>query len=179
MTSIAYGTLAAAWFPFFPFFSAPFLGLVLSVLLSLGLLLHSIGFLGFWRAYSMTMGASAFVLGLVAPLVFLASSIVAFNSCGPPYYCYRALPGLAAILVIVSLILLGVMFIADGAAFLFSRRFARVPGESFAAGVLCIIGGILVASVLLALLGGFFIAGSVLILGSVVLGKTRTTDGGS
>src|SRR3989304_1201409 len=64
VTSIAYGPLAAAWFPFFPFFSAPFLGLVLSVLLSLGLLLHSIGFLGFWRAYSMTIGGRPVGVGL-------------------------------------------------------------------------------------------------------------------
>lgn len=168
--AIAYGTLVSFSFGWFPFVYSWSPGFVVSVLLSIALLLHSVGFYGMWRNYGLRIGAAAFACALVAPLILLASSVMAFESCGPPTYCYRSLGSFAAaISVIVGTILLGVMSIVDGFAFLSARRFVGASGNAFGAGVMFIIGGSFLASVLLVLVGGFFVLACALILGGVVL----------
>ena len=111
----------------------------------------------------------AFAFGPFASLLFLGANIAAHYSCEEPYSCYRGLGHPALTSVVFGLVLLGVVAMLDGMVFVSNRRLTRCPDEAQAAGALCIAGGACLASVLLAILGGFFVLGAGLLIGGVVL----------
>lgn len=74
---------------------------------------------------------------------------------------------LSSIVYVAATVLVGVMFILDGVAFLVNRHFT-LPGASIATGVLFIIAGGFVCSLLLAPVGGV-VAMPAFIIGGIVL----------
>jgi hypothetical protein len=148
------------------------LGLALSAAFSVSLLLALFGFHGLWRNYGSAMGAATFAYGLIAIILFLVSSVLtlfAVQTICEFWGCYTIFASWGLILIIVSLVLLGVAFILDGVAFIVARRFTGLQGGAVAAGVLFIVGGSFVTSILLALFGGFFVLAPAFILGGIVL----------
>jgi len=163
---IVYG-IAVLLLSFFFYFGLSLIGLILEVILFVALVLHLVGFYGLWRNYGSGMAGATFAYGLVASIFFMIASVLSlFAFGGYSYYVW------AIILVIVSYVMLGVMFILEGVAFLVVRRFTSLPGAAIAAGVLFIIGGSFVTSILLAFYGGFFVLAPALIIGGVVLVKS-------
>ncbi len=140
---------------FFGFFSI--FALASAVMMSVGLVIQLIGFYGFWRNYGSRLGLATFAYGLAATAVFLAATATeTFNR--NPFFVYIAAAGFVTI---------GVMFILDGAAFIVIRNYTN-PGASIAAGVLHIIAGGFVCSLLFAVVGGI-LAMPALIIGGIVL----------
>jgi len=165
--SIAYG-IGMLLFSRYSFgFFGGLLGLVLGVVLSAALLLHLAGLYGMWRNYGSRLGASAFAFGLAAVLVFLLANVLALVLSDCTYYCYPSAPGV--ILGLTSLVLLGILFILEGAAYTVTWRFTWMWGSAIAAGVLFIVSGSFITSVLLAVFGGFFMLVPALIIGGIVL----------
>src|SRR2546428_5697786 len=110
-------SLFALYFAFafgsgFGFFSI--FPLTAAILMGVALVFQHVGFYGFWRNYGSAMGITAFLFGLTATAIFLGSLSLAFTS----------RDFLSAIVGIASIVLLGVMFILDGVAFLVNRHFA-------------------------------------------------------
>ena len=71
------------------------------------------------------------------------------------------------LIIFPSIVILGVMFILDGVAFIVVRHYTN-PGAAIAAGVLYIIAGGFVCSVLFAIIGGLVLMPA-LIIGGIVL----------
>ena len=142
-------------FGFFGFFS--FIALAAVVLMSVALVIQLIGFYGYWKNYGSRMGLATFLFGLVVIGIFLGAIALAFASRDT----------LSSIAYIGATVLVGVMFILDGVAFLVNRHFS-LPGASIATGVLFIIAGGFVCSLLLAPVGGV-VAMPAFIIGGIVL----------
>lgn len=171
---IVYG-IAVLLLSFFFYFGLSLIGLILEVILFVALVLHLVGFYGLWRNYGSGMAGATFAYGLVASIFFMVASVLsmfAYQYLCYGYNCYPTLSFWGLILVLVSYVMLGVMFILEGVAFLVVRRFTSLPGAAIAAGVLFIIGGSFVTSILLAFYGGFFVLAPALIIGGVVLVKS-------
>jgi hypothetical protein len=152
--------------------SAGIPGAALSAAFSVSLLLALFGFYGLWRNYGSAMGAAAFAYGLIAVIIFLVSSVLtlfAVQTICEFWGCYTIYASWGIVLLIASFVLLGVAFILDGVAFIVARRFTGLQGGAVAAGVLFIVGGSFVVSILLALFGGFFVLAPAFILGGLVL----------
>jgi hypothetical protein len=132
--------------------------LAIAIVMAVALVLQLIGFYGFWRNYGSRLGIAAFIFGLVATIVYLSTTalVVYFGGGFALVFPYFA-----------AWVLLGVMFILDGAAFIVNRHFV-LPGASIAAGVLFIIAGGLICSILLASAGAI-VAMAALIIGGIVL----------
>jgi hypothetical protein len=140
---------------FFGFFTI--IILAVAVVMAVALVLQLIGFYGFWRNYGSRLGIAAFLFGLVATTVYLsATALVVFGG-----------DSVLVFLFVAAWVLLGVMFILDGAAFIVNRHFV-LPGASIAAGVLFIIAGGLICSIVLASEGAI-VAMPALIIGGIVL----------
>jgi len=152
------------------------IGLVLGVALSVAMLLHLVGFYGMWRDYGSPIGAATFGFGVAAIGVLLLTSVATPFSVTMSChwgYCYTQVPLWAQILSILALVLLGVLLMLEGVAMIAVRRFTGSPGLAIAGGVVSIIGGSLVVSILLALLGGFFVVTVGLLLDGMVLVQAR------
>lgn len=142
-----------------------------SVVLSAGLFMHSFTSFGFWRSYGWRIGAGAFVGGMVASSLMLASGLLASVSCDEPPYCYRGMPGDAPLLLEASFVALGVTSIMEGVMLLMVRTLARSPPAASVGAGLHIVAGTLLVSVLGAFLGGFFVLAVALwVSGAVVMG---------
>lgn len=141
---------------FFSFFSL--LLLAIATMMSVALFLHLIGLYGLWKNYGSRLGMAAFIFGLIATSVYLSSTV--YLILGPRDFSLL-------IVYLAGWVLLGVMFIMDGATFIVNRHFA-MPGASIAAGVLFIIAGGFFCSILLASAGAI-IAMPALIIGGIVL----------
>src|SRR5256885_3720541 len=93
--------------------------LAAAILTGVALVFQHVGFYGFWRNYGSAMAIVAFLFGLTAIAIFLAAFSLAFAS---PAFAPRDF--LTVIVYVAAFILLGVMFILDGVAFLMNRHFA-------------------------------------------------------
>jgi len=145
-------------------------GLALSVALSGALLLHTLAYLGCWRTFGMKIAGVAFVFGLIAASLFLATAVWAYELCEAPYYCYGWLTFASPI--IIGFVLLGVIFVLDGVVLLLMPRFVPTPGYSVEAAVLLIFGGSLLMCVLVAGIGiGLSVLLAALIVAGDVLAK--------
>ncbi len=138
-----------------------------TVLMSVGLVVQRVAFYGLWRNYGTRLGLAAFVYGLAATVTFLAAVLalgLQLFGGGPrpividPIFTYFA---------IGSFVAFGVMFILDGCAFILARHYMN-PGASISAGVLFIVAGGFVCSLLFAFFGGL-LAMPALIIGGIVL----------
>ena len=155
----------------FGFFFGSFflLTLVSAVLMSVGCILQLIGILGFWKNYGSAIGLAAFIFGLIAIVAFL--SLLAFLLLGA-FGGFGGFSFTIFILGAIGLVLIGVMFILDGVAYIVNRHFVH-PGMSLAAGVLFIIAGGFICSILLGLVGGIlampaFIIGGIALVGAPI-----------
>ncbi|TLZ64708.1 MAG: hypothetical protein E6K13_01575 [Methanobacteriota archaeon] len=130
---------------------------------------HPIGILGFWKNYGSAIGLAAFIFGLIAIVAFL--SLLAFLLLGA-FGGFGGFSFTIFILGAIGLVLIGVMFILDGVAYIVNRHFVQ-PGMSLAAGVLFIIAGGFICSILLGLVGGIlampaFIIGGIALVGAPI-----------
>jgi len=153
----------------------PLVVVILAGVLFAALVLHVVGFLGLWKNYGSGVGAGAFAYGLIAATMFLVANILSLFAveqyCTGGYYpyCYERIAPWSTALTLASIVMIGVMFIVDGVAFLATRRFTPIPGAGIAAGVLFIVGGSLVTSIVMATFGGFFVLVPAFIIGGVIL----------
>lgn len=131
--------------------------LTIAILMATALVIQLIGFYGFWRNYGSRMGVVTFAFGLAAIGVFLGAISLVFV----------VRDSLSAIVYLAGYVLLGVMFILDGVTFLVNRHFV-LPGASIATGVLFIIAGGFVCSILFASVGDI-VAMPAFIIGGIVL----------
>ena len=140
---------------FFGFFSI--LAIVSGIMMGVALVIQLVGFYGFWRNYGSRLGLGTFVYGLAATAFLLgATAIETFSR-----------DRFLVFIIFPSVIALGVMFILDGTAFIVTRHYTN-PGASIAAGVLYIIAGAFVCSILFSLVGGLVLMPA-LIIGGIVL----------
>ena len=140
---------------FFGFFSL--IATASGVMMAVGIVIQLIGFYGFWRNYGSRLGLATFIYGLVATAVFLAGVALATFSRGQSL----------VLIIFPTIVILGVMFILDGVAFIVVRHYTN-PGAAIAAGVLYIIAGGFVCSVVFAIVGGLILMPA-LIIGGIVL----------
>jgi len=159
--SIAFGVYLLDFY-FYP----SVLMLILGILLFVAVLLQLFAFAGMRQNYGSLMGAATFGYGLAAILFFLVAAIVVQLPM-VRYNWYGPLLGL--VLIIISWIALGVLFILEGVAYIVTRGFMGIPGASVAVGVLLIVGGSMISSVILAIFGGFFVLVPGFILGGILL----------
>jgi len=156
-------------FGFFFFFGSGFattLFIIVTSTVSAALLIHLVGFYGLWRNYGSQLALATVIFGLVAIATFLSTSALVatrFGGVGP------ASAFLIAILVVVSDILLGVMFILEGCTYIVNRYFL-LPGGSIAAGVLFTIAGGFLCSIILGFIGAI-LSMPALIIGGILLVK--------
>ena len=143
------------FFFFFGSFSTFLLGF--SIMFTIGLLLHLIGFFGLWKNYGSAIGLVVFAYGVVATSLLQASVALLFVGRDP---LYTVIGG-------VSYVAVGLMFILEGAAYLLNRPFLP-PAASVAAGALFILSGGFFCSVVLTVIGGLA-AVPALIVGGIVL----------
>ena len=132
-----------------------------------GLVLEVLGFYGLWRAYGSSMGVATFAYGLAALATFLVAvfvySIFAYRS-------FTTWPDLSyTVFYTVGWIALGVLFILEGVTFLFDRVAPGMSVLGVAAGVLFIVGGCFVATVIYAPFVGFFILVPAFLLGGLIM----------
>ena len=147
------GILYATFFVVVPFF----VGMVLEVL----------GFYGLWRAYGSSIGAATFAYGLAALATFLVAIFVYSVFA---YRYFTTWPGLSyAVFYVAGWVALGVLFILQGVAFLVDRAALGMSGLGVAAGVLFIVGGSFVATVIFAPFGGLFILIPAFVLGGLIM----------
>ena len=153
----------------------PLMVVILAGILFAALVIHLVGFFGLWKNYGSGVGAGAFAYGLIAATMFLVTNVLSLfaveRTCYNYYppYCYERVASWWVAFAIASVVMLGVMFILDGVAFLVARRFTPIPGAGIAAGVLFIVGGSLVTSIIMATFGGFFVLVPAFIIGGVIL----------
>ncbi len=177
--AIVYGiavltVLFTAYNGFFGIFANP-LGVILGTVFSGALLIHLFGLYGLWRNYGSTLAIATFVYGFIAVIVFLLANVLAPFSvqvqCFSYGYCVTSTALWGFLLVLLGLVLLGVLFILEGVSFLLIRRFTGMQNPALAGGIISIVGGSLIVSILMAFLGGFFVAAVALILEGFVLVK--------
>ena len=147
------------------------MGLLLSVAFFIGL----VGFYGLWRNYGSALGAVTFGFGLAAAIVYLIAVVLAFLLRTQECYfeCYSYLPAWAMILYFVAFIFLGVTFILEGVSYIVSRNHLGTAGGAVGAGVVSIIGGAFLCSVVLAVYGGLFVVTAASIVGGIVFALAR------
>lgn len=113
-----------------------------SVILGMSALLLALGAFGLWKLYKNPFPLAVGIIGiLVTVFTYLLVPFLFFNI------------GIATILSIVSLILGGVFFILLGVAFILFRDVTGSSGLSMATGILSIIAGALLCSVIIAVVG--------------------------
>lgn len=165
--SVPYGILSFVTARYYYFGGMGVWGLVFGVTLSVALLLHLAGMYGMWRNYGSRLAAATFAFGLAAVSLFLLANVFwgLFEDCSLYPYTCRA-PAATDLFLFVTLILVGVMFILEGAAYIVA---GRGGGTAIAAGVLFIVGGSFITSFVIAPFAGFFLLEPALIVGGIFL----------
>ena len=154
-----FGGFAGFFGFFFGFGFSRILGLALDVALFVSLLLHLFALWGFWRNYGSQMGIASFAFGIVALVLFLVAAIVSnlASSFG------------LIVVILAGLILLGVMFILEGAAYIVVRLFVGSQGASIAAGILFVLAGAFICTLYFGFIGDILAVPATIIAGIVLL----------
>ena len=154
--------------------------LVAGALLFAALTLQLAGFYGLWRNYGSSMGVVSVGFGLAAGILFLLGVLFAFllreERCYGYYIepsCYYSVPIWVSILLFLGLIFLGVLFILEGVSYLVSRHHLGNVGGAVGAGVVSIIGGAFLCSVVLAVYAGMFVVAAATIIGGIVFAQAK------
>ncbi len=125
------------------FFYPSGLMLAFGIPLFVALVLQLFAFHGMRWNYGSLMGAATFGYGLAAIIFFLVAASVAQLTLVRYYYGGSYYSTLGIVLIIVSWIALGLLFVLEGVAYIVTRGFMGNPGLSIAVGVLFIVGGAL------------------------------------
>lgn len=152
----------------FAFFFGGFgtvLFLVVAAMAYAGTVVHLVGFYGLWRNYGSQLALGTFVFGFVA-VGYSVAATVFFFTIGLP----GGFPSFFTSIVFLPVpILFGVLLIVEGCAYIVNRDFL-LSGTAIAAGVLFIIAGGFVCSVLLDFVGSV-LSIPALIIGGILLTK--------
>jgi hypothetical protein len=133
---------------------------IIVIVLAVGLLLASIGYLGLRRNYGSGVGTAGFVLGIVVfVFIFLTiasagATLVALGSYNQ-YNLWNFIIWLFifAILCLITIILFGVTQIIWGVAHIVTRKYTGHSGLAMATGIMLILSGVFVMTMILSEIG--------------------------
>jgi len=168
-SSIAAGVLELM-FGFTSFYGYPWWIPVVGVLMLSSLVLSSVGYFGKYHNYGSEMGAGTGIFALIAGPMFLALTAGGIESYDFGRLGITSYYSIRPELFWTGYILLGVAFILMGTSHILSRNHLTIPGLCVAAGVLMIIGGSLIITLVLSF-AGYFVLGAGGILGGINLLK--------
>lgn len=142
-------------------------GFLVFGLLSIGIFLCSFGSYGFWRDYRLKIAAVALGTQIAASLFLVVSSLEARVACDEPGDCYRGFG--ASALFVVGFLVLGLSSIIEGVGIVAVGSFTRHTLTACAAGVLLIVAGAILMSLLLVIYGAFFVLAAAHLVSGIVV----------
>lgn len=143
-----YGEALSGWF---------ILGIIGGILLAIGLVLSTIGYLGIQRNYASNMGLVSFIFGIISSMIFVIEIVITIALWGTivyPYpYPYYGYIWPILIVTVITLIIFGVTQILWGVTHIVSRKFTGKPDLSMTTGIMLIIAGALSLSIMISFIG--------------------------
>jgi len=118
--------------------------------LLIGSVFVGIAYYAFYRHFERPMGIAGLVFGVICSVALLVFGAIGMFP--GPYYPYLPSP-FGAVLYWLGLLLFGTMLVIWGVASIVIRKSTSMPGLSLATGIVLIIAGGFVASLLLAFVG--------------------------